>query len=501
MDFAPTESKSERRKSLNSQGRDEQVNREQQEGGQVDETNQAESKRNEQSSRATRMRQRTLTRQAASLRDLSPTGSSSSSHQKMASLDLQQCQNESDRSQDLPATEVSSINSKGSSKGSEEEREEPRRRRRSRRKSRSTVEPETTEQAQTHELDEPSQESEQPQQDPQTDLRRRQSQSQPPSERRQSIKRTPSRQTEKADSDERPQDQLQPSQGHRIERRACSVSPSLAASVNIRQILENVAELEGPFQDSNLALRVALSALDGPCWSTKVEGLLALIRLASHHQQVLGSHLHEVVIKIAQETRNLRSTVARSAIFALGDLSAKLKRQVEPELDIMVPALLHKSMENTAFIRDDIRRALQAMVDSLTQWRLANCLIAHGGLHKSVHVRRMASQFVACLVERMGAAKCLVGARDISANLIPAAARFAQDGSPHTRYYGRLILDKIMGHGAFERLARKHLAPNLYRSTIGIIESVKRRGPASFRLNCDPAHLVLQQNKTHSSFS
>lgn len=259
-------------------------------------------------------------------------------------------------------------------------------------------------------------------------------------------------------------------------RRAVSVSPSLASSVNIRHILENVADVEGPFQDPHLALKVSIEALEGPCWSTKVEGMLALIRLASYHQQLVLGHLHEIVSHTTNETRNLRSTVARSAIFTLGDLCAKLKRQVEPEVDQIVQALLNKSIENTAFIRDDIRKALSEMLEHLTQWRLANTLLHHGANHKNVHVRRMASQFVAQLVDRMGAAKCLVGARDISSQLIPAAARFAQDNSPHTRYYGRLILLKIMHHGAFERLLRKNLPPNLYRSTVGIIESVKRRG-------------------------
>lgn len=261
-------------------------------------------------------------------------------------------------------------------------------------------------------------------------------------------------------------------------RRAVSVSPSVAATnINIRHVLENVAPIEGPFQEPQLAFKVAMDALEGPCWSTKVEGILALIRLVTFHQPVFLAHLHEIIGKIVTETRNLRSTVARSAIFALGDFSAKLERSIEPELDIIVQALLHKSIENTAFIRDDIRKAFSTMLEHLTQWRFASSLIHHGANHKNMHVRRMASQFVASLVERMGPTKCLIGAREISAQLIPATVKFAQDGSPHTRYYGRLILTKILYHNAFDRLLRKNLTPNMYRSTIGIIESVKRRGP------------------------
>lgn len=260
-------------------------------------------------------------------------------------------------------------------------------------------------------------------------------------------------------------------------RRAISVSPgSLGGSVNIRHILENVAQDEGPFQEPQLAFRVAMDALNSNCWSTKVEGILALVRLASHHAQLLIGHQHEVVNRLADETRNLRSTVSRSAIFALGDFCAKLGRSIEPELDLIVQALLYKSMENTAFIREDIRRAFTTMIDHVTHWKIALSLINHGSTHKNLHVRRMASQYIALVAQKMGAAKCLVGAKDISTQLLPAAAKFVQDGSPHTRYYGRLILSTVMQHGAFDRLMRKTLTPSLYRGTLGIMESVKRRG-------------------------
>lgn len=262
------------------------------------------------------------------------------------------------------------------------------------------------------------------------------------------------------------------------ERRAISVSPgSINGSMNIRHILETVAETEGPFQEPTLALRVALDALEGNCWSTKVEGILAIIRLASHHPQLTMARQHELICKVAEETKNLRSTVSRSAIFALGDFSAKLGRAMEPELDRVVQALLFKATENTAFIKDDIRRAFNVMLEHLTQWRLANSLINHGANHKNLHVRRMASQFIAALVQKMGPAKCLVGSRDISSQLLPAAAKFAQDSSPQTRYYGRHILCNLMQHAAFDRLMRKNLTPSLYRSSLGIIESIKRRGP------------------------
>lgn len=309
-------------------------------------------------------------------------------------------------------------------------------------------------------------------------VRRRASKSQPPAGRRKQMVKSSSKSTliGRSDLDELEQRNL--ILNNQDLKRSVSVSPSLNnnTNINIRHILENVAQLEGPFQEPHLAFKVAFNALESSCWSTKVEGILALIRLVSHHEQLVSSHLHELLLRLSLETKNLRSTVARSAIFALGDFCLKLKRLVEPDLDIIVQALLNKSIENNGFIRDDIKKALTTMLDSITHWRLALSLLNLGANHKNQLCRRLTSQFVARLVDKMGPAKCLVGAREISAHLIPAAAKFAQDNSPQTRYFGRLILLKLMQHGAFDRLMRKNLTPNLYKSTIGILESIKRRG-------------------------
>ena len=48
------------------------------------------------------------------------------------------------------------------------------------------------------------------------------------------------------------------------------------------------------------------------------------------------------------------------------------------ELDILTQALLHKVSENSVFIREDIDRALQLMIESMPQTRAALALITFG---------------------------------------------------------------------------------------------------------------------------
>ena len=49
--------------------------------------------------------------------------------------------------------------------------------------------------------------------------------------------------------------------------------------------------------------------------------------------------------------------------------------------------------------------------------------------HRNSITRKTTAQFLATLVERMGATKAMFGPRDISAQLMPAAARFVMDVS------------------------------------------------------------------------
>lgn len=58
--------------------------------------------------------------------------------------------------------------------------------------------------------------------------------------------------------------------------------------------------------------------------------MLAVIRLATFHPNILQKELHNIVLALVDEVKNLRSSVSRSAIFTLGDLLIKMKKHIEP---------------------------------------------------------------------------------------------------------------------------------------------------------------------------
>ncbi|KAI1302330.1 hypothetical protein HDE_02580 [Halotydeus destructor] len=263
---------------------------------------------------------------------------------------------------------------------------------------------------------------------------------------------------------------ISPPRGHRHHyyHKTIRMQPAIPANANIRSILENVAKTEGPFVNPEEALRAAVSAFTQDVWHAgdQPPSCLSSANPGPGHPHNLGA--------LAYEVKNLRSSVARSAIFTLGELFVRMKRYVEPEMDIMGQALLHKCGENVMFIREDIDKALSNMITEMPQSKSAITLIANGA--KNICVRRTTAFYLSELVDKMGANKCLTGPRDIGEHLLPAAARFVMDGSPHTRYYGRKMFGQLMGHGFFDRLLRKYLSPTTFRNIVGILESIKRRG-------------------------
>lgn len=62
----------------------------------------------------------------------------------------------------------------------------------------------------------------------------------------------------------------------------------------------------------------------------KIEGIRTIQKLAKIHPDVVQAHLHPVVLSLLTEVKNLRSSVARAAILAVGDLFVSLKKNVEP---------------------------------------------------------------------------------------------------------------------------------------------------------------------------
>ncbi|XP_053924161.1 TOG array regulator of axonemal microtubules protein 1 [Cuculus canorus] len=212
-----------------------------------------------------------------------------------------------------------------------------------------------------------------------------------------------------------------------------------------------------PFSKPEVVLAEALAFLADDDWEKKIEGLNFVRCLSAYHATVLTGKLHETSLAVAQEVKNLRSGVSRAAVVCLGDLFTHLKKSMDQELDNAVKVLLHKAGESNTFIREEVDKALKAMVNNVTPARALCSLINGGQSHLHSAVRRCTAQHLSDIVERMGPERILSGPKAVADRIFPAIARFAQDSSQQTRYYGRKMLFSLMAHPDFDKTLEKYM--------------------------------------------
>ncbi|XP_068847438.1 TOG array regulator of axonemal microtubules protein 1 isoform X2 [Capricornis sumatraensis] len=133
-----------------------------------------------------------------------------------------------------------------------------------------------------------------------------------------------------------------------------------------------------PFSKPEVALTEALRLLADEDWEKKIEGLNFIRCLAAFHSEILNTKLHETNFAVVQEVKNLRSGVSRAAVVCLSDLFTHLKKSMDQELDNTVKVLLQKSGESNTFIREDVDKALRAMITNVTPARAVVSLINGG---------------------------------------------------------------------------------------------------------------------------
>ncbi|KAF6133422.1 TOG array regulator of axonemal microtubules 1 [Phyllostomus discolor] len=242
-----------------------------------------------------------------------------------------------------------------------------------------------------------------------------------------------------------------------------------------------------PFSKPEIALIEALKLLADEDWEKKIEGLNFIRCLAAFHSEILNTKLHETNFAVVQEVKNLRSGVSRAAVVCLSDLFTYLKKSMDQELDTTVKVLLHKAGESNTFIREDVDKALKAMVSNVTPARAIVSLINGGQSHLHTAVRRCTAQHLSDALEFMELEHILSGTKDMADRILPAAAKFAQDSSQETRYYGRKMLFLMMYHPNFDKMLEKYVPSKDLPYIKESVKSLRHKGLGDLPLDTPSA--------------
>ncbi|XP_011374491.1 TOG array regulator of axonemal microtubules protein 1 isoform X1 [Pteropus vampyrus] len=242
-----------------------------------------------------------------------------------------------------------------------------------------------------------------------------------------------------------------------------------------------------PFSKPEVALTEALKLLADEDWEKKIEGLNFIRCLAAFHSEILNTKLHETNFAVVQEVKNLRSGVSRAAVVCLSDLFTYLKKSMDQELDTTVKVLLHKAGESNTFIREDVDKALRAMVSNVTPARAVVSLINGGQSHLHTAVRRCTAQHLSDVLEFMEPERILSGTKDMADRILPAAAKFTQDSSQETRYYGRKMLFLMMCHPNFDKMLEKYVPSKDLPYIKESVKSIQQKGLGDLPLDTPSA--------------
>ncbi|XP_053512791.1 TOG array regulator of axonemal microtubules protein 1 isoform X5 [Artibeus jamaicensis] len=242
-----------------------------------------------------------------------------------------------------------------------------------------------------------------------------------------------------------------------------------------------------PFSKPETALIEALKLLADEDWEKKIEGLNFIRCLAAFHSEILNTKLHETNFAVVQEVKNLRSGVSRAAVVCLSDLFTYLKKSMDQELDTTVKVLLHKAGESNTFIREDVDKALKAMVSSVTPARAVVSLINGGQSHLHTAVRKCTAQHLSDVLGFMELDHILSGTKDMADRILPAAAKFAQDSSQETRYYGRKMLFLMMYHPNFDKMLEKYVPSKDLPYIKESVKSLRHKGLGDLPLDTPSA--------------
>ncbi|XP_054827608.1 TOG array regulator of axonemal microtubules protein 1 [Eublepharis macularius] len=269
-------------------------------------------------------------------------------------------------------------------------------------------------------------------------------------------------------------------------------------------LITHSTEIMGPSElrpspKPETALSEALQYLADEDWEKKIGGLNSIRCLSAHHPDVLTAKLHETSLAVVQEVKNLRSVVSRAAVVCLGDLFNYLKKNMDQELDATVRVLLHKAGESNTFIREDVDKALKAMVNNVTPARALASLVSGGQSHLNTAVRRCTAQHLSDVVEHMGPGRILSGIKDVTDKILSVVARFVQDGSQETRYYGRKMLFTLMTHADFERMLEKYVQPKDLPYVKETVSSLRKKGLGEMPIVAPSAKGRRSHNSTTDS--
>jgi len=244
-------------------------------------------------------------------------------------------------------------------------------------------------------------------------------------------------------------------------------------------------------------------------WEKIVNSMYTVQRVSNCHPNVLASKFSPLIRLLSKQVSNLRSQVSRNSVVSIANIYTNLKKPyVDIDLEIVVNALVTEYGKTNVFMREEINKALEAVLAASTSARLLVILFNTGLKHKNKDVRNTTACYTAKIVQKIGVDK--VYTRDFMERIFECMASFIVDPSPDVRHSGKSIVNDVMGHHKFKETCDQLLTEAQAKGIRKCANTIQERGlrssqnsgykRSSINSNSSPQQQHQQQQQQRPSF-
>ena len=197
---------------------------------------------------------------------------------------------------------------------------------------------------------------------------------------------------------------------------------------------------------AGFAAKAAAKLRDNCEWTEQFEGLTMVRRVALNHaDEVSIGQWSEVVKRTLAFFESLRSSLCKQSLLCMDDLINALPRRcIDSQLERIIPALLKKSADTSAFVVDAAATAMHSAIARLSQQRICSILLNIGASHSNPNLRAKAAQFLLVLVGKARDGKEWIELSEQVKKVVEQ--KLLHDNASATRSAAKKILSALAGN-------------------------------------------------------
>lgn len=97
--------------------------------------------------------------------------------------------------------------------------------------------------------------------------------------------------------------------------------------------------------------------------------------MIENHSEIISQPVIRILLpEIMKLVESLRSNLSKNAVITLNEISNKLKKMLDPELDSIFAKLIKKTLDTNSFISEEVKKSLASVCSNCNEGRVVTLL-------------------------------------------------------------------------------------------------------------------------------